>query len=338
MTKSNRRGFAVVTVIFIATIFSVLGMTAVAMLSGSAKKASDEYSSQQAFNVAEAGVAYVSNVLAADADWSDNPPITMAFGPGSFTVTFPAKSSTSATVRSDGTVQGIVRSIEIGMSKGGGSLDFTKAFYTEGDIEMSGSSSGTIEGDILAGGTIDNSSTVVVNGDEEASSDQASIPNPIWSYWQALATTTISGNYNFPSGTHSGIFYVDGDVTFSKNVMLNGTLIARGSVTMAGNENIVITAVSPNPAIIAEGAILFSGTSDVVINGWVITLSTLTMTGTTGVSASGGFIAAGDVTFTGNSDTNVSFVAPTAGGETVPGFIGISGSSPILFGTWREVY
>ncbi|HPQ81828.1 MAG TPA: hypothetical protein PLZ86_08935, partial [bacterium] len=263
---------------------------------------------------------------------------TEAFGPGSFTVTFPSQTGSSAVVLSEGTVQGITRSIEVGLSRGGGSLAFTKAFQTEGDITMEGSTSGEIEGDILAGGDIDNSSSVVVDGDEESGSVEAATPEPIWSYWQSIATTTISGNYNFPSGTYSGVFYIDGNVTFSKNVTINGTVVSRGSVTLSGNENITITAVPPNPAIIAEGAVLFSGTSDVTINGWVITLSTLTMTGNTGVESNGGFIAAGDVTFTGNSDIDVSFVAPTSGGEEVPGFIGLAGSSPILFGTWREVY
>lgn len=336
MKLRPHEGFAVVTVIFILTIFASMGMAAVALLSGSAKRIGDEYRSQQAFEVAQAGVFYTAKTLASDADWSDNAGFTKNFGPGSFTISFPSKTATTATIQSDGTVGGITRSIRQGVTKGGGEVAFTKAFYTESDITMSGSSSGEIDGDVSAGGAINDSSAVTVTGDQQDGNTNANVPDPLWSYWQSVATTTISGGYNFGSGTYSGVYYVDGNVTFSKNVTLNGTLVARGSVTMTGNENITINAVSPNPAIIAEGAILFSGTSDVAINGWVITLSTLTMTGTTGVTAEGGFIAAGDITLTGNSDTEVTYVTPVPGGGPVPGFTGGEVGNAVVFGLWSE--
>ena len=70
MKKYKKRGFAVLTIIFIVIVFSLLGMVSASLLSGAAERMSDEYHSQQAFNVAEAGVAYAVKQLAADADWS----------------------------------------------------------------------------------------------------------------------------------------------------------------------------------------------------------------------------------------------------------------------------
>ena len=104
--KVCRQGFAILTVIFIMVTFAILGMGAVALLTGSSKMMTDEYLSDQAFHVADAGVQYTAKQLDADTDWSDNAGFTKNFGPGSFTITFVAQTATTATIKSAGTVGG----------------------------------------------------------------------------------------------------------------------------------------------------------------------------------------------------------------------------------------
>lgn len=232
MKKFKKKGFAVLTVIFIVIVFSVLGMASVSLLSGAAERMSDEYHSQQAFNVAEAGVAYAVKQLAADADWSDNVGYVKGFGPGAFTISFSDQSADSATVLSTGTVQGIVRSMSQEVTQtGSGSLAFSSAIYTEQDINASGQAHMNVSGDVVSGGevrgsgqarvdiagdlaTLDGVSTsgqshVGVSGESSDGYEDAQIPTPDWDYWQSHADHIIEGNVNHGGQgtyTYNGIY------------------------------------------------------------------------------------------------------------------------------------
>lgn len=332
----SRSGLAILTAIFMMVVFAIMGIATVAIMTGSSKTSTDEYLSQQALHVADAGVAYTAKTLAAIPDWSTETGFTKNFGAGSFTIVYVSQTATTATLRSSGTVGGITRSIEQQLQKGGGlSNAFQHALYTAEDINVESASLGDISGPVSAGGHITEDSGLVFDSDPVAEDPNVNLPTPDWSYWQSQAESVISGHHNFATGTYNGDYYVNGNVDFNKDVTLNGSIIARGSVSLSGNSNININPVQPNPAIIAEDSVSFSGTSDVSIAGFIFALSTITMTGNSGIDVSGGMIAGGDISFNSNTGADVTY-APVSG--VVPGFSGGEGTEPIIFLQWREVY
>lgn len=317
-------------------VFGFLAIATVAIITGSSQTSTDEYLSQQALHVANAGVSYTAKKLSSIPNWSGETGFTMTFGAGSFTISYLSKTATTATIRSDGAVGGITRSIEQQLTKGSGQATaFQNAIYANQNIVAEGSSSGSITGPVSAGGSLSNSSDVQFPDDVRQNDSGVQIPEPDWSYWQNAADSVINNNYTFDAGTYNGIYFIDGNVNFSGNVTLNGTLISTGSVSFTGSTNINITATQPNPAIIAMGNVTFAGTSDVSIQGFIVTLGDLTMTGSSDVDVNGGMIAGGDITFSGNTESEVVYT-PVQG--TVPGFTGGEGNQPIIFNQWREVY
>lgn len=333
LTKRRSKGFAIFTVVFVMVIFAILGIAAVALITGSTRMMSDEYHTQQALDVAQAGLAYTAEQLADDDDWSDNTGFTMNFGPGSFTITFLAQAENSATVRSDGTVEGITRSVKQEFGEGDLPKAFTKAIYTEGEIDVSGTASGSIDGDVSAGGGVDDEGPVDFEGDVDEGNPDSEVPTPDWSYWQGIADFVIGSGYNFGAGTYNGIYYINGNVNVGSNVTINGSIIARGNVSASGGSNITISATAPNPAIIAEGQVTFVGTAGLTVEGWVISLDTIRFEGNTDITLTGGITGSGDVAFTGNTAADVTFdesYAPTAGFD--------GGEMTVGSSNWEEVY
>lgn len=328
----KRNGYALLTVIFIIVSFAVLGISSVALVTGSSQMMTDEYHTQQAFSIADAGLNVVAEQLSADADWSDNTAFTRTFGPGQMSVSYIAQTTTSATVRVQGTVEGITRTVQRSFSAGGTNA-FEHSMYTKGDIDVTGSSGGTVDGSVSAGGVIDDDGGVTFNGDTEENADNE-VPLPDWDYWEASADYVSTGNYNFSSGSYSGVYFIAGNVQINHNVTLEGSIISTGSVTTAGSSNISIVAPSGLPAIVAKGSVTFTGSSNLSIQGWVISLATVTFTGNSDVSTVGGVIAEGDIVATGNTDIDIDY-----GESYIPtsGFVG-GGSEGLQFGTWREIY
>lgn len=331
-----KSGLAVLTAIFMMVVFAIMGIATVAIMTGSSKTSADEYLSQQALHVADAGVAYTAKTLAAIPDWSTETGFTKNFGAGSFTIVYVSQAATTATLRSSGTVGGITRSIEQQLQKGGGlSNAFQHALYTTEDINVESTSSGNVSGPVSAGGSVEDDGELEFDSNPNQNDPNVELPTPDWSYWQSQAETVVSGNHNFASGTYNGDYFVNGNVNFNKDVTLNGSIIARGDVNLSGNSNIHINPVQPNPAIIAEESVLFSGMSDVWIAGFIFSLSTITMTGNSGIDVNGGMIAQGDINFSDNTGADISY-APVSG--IVPGFSGGEGTEPIIFLQWKEVY
>lgn len=335
MTKQLKRaeGFSLLTVIFFLVAGGVLGASAVALVGSYSSMTVDEYHSQQAFDLAQSGLQYVTKELDGDSDWSDNDTIMFSMGPGNVVVTYLDQTTTTATVRADGVVQGITTSASQTF-RASGIVAFDKAIYTEKDIIVDGAATGNIYGPVSAAGDIDDGSGVVFHEDVDSNDPDVSVPTPDWTYWQSLADQTIVGNYSFEAGTYNGIYYITGDVTVKSNVTLKGSIVSRGGVTLNGAANVTIDAVPPNPAIIAEGEISITGSANLNINGFVFSLNSLKLAGNTDVTMVGGVVAKKDVTLSGNSDVDFSYddsYAPTDGfdgGE-------ISG---IVMSDWREVY
>lgn len=332
--KDAKKGFAMLTVVFVMVSFAVVGVAAVAMIAGSSQMVMDGYRSSQAFYVAEAGLEYTAQQLKADGNWTDNANFTKTFGPGAFTITYTNQTTDSALVQSEGIVAGISRRVSRQMTASG-FAGFEYGMYTPSDIIVGGSSAGTVNGPVSAGGTVGTGGGVNFNGDIEQHNSSAAIPTPDWAYWQNHATQTISGNYKFDPGTYNGIYYVTGNVQVTKDVILNGSIIARGSISTEGGQsvNITITAGAGNPALLAEGSISMAGSSHVNITGWIFSVSTVTFTGSSDINATGGVVAGGSITMTGTTNIDLTFnpaLAPSAG------FNGGERGS-IVLGSWREV-
>ncbi len=333
LLRGGRGGFAILTVVFVIVSFAVLGVAAVSMIAGSSRMVIDNYQSAQAFYVAEAGVAYVAEQLAADGDWSDNTGFTKNFGPGSFTVSFLNQGTDAATLEVAGAVGGITRRVQQQLSAGGFAA-FSDAIYSVGSISVSGSASGTVTGSITAGGSISNDGGVLFDGDVDDNHETAAIPIPDWDYWQNIADHVIAGSYNFSSGTYDGIYYITESVTINRDVTINGTLVVRGSISCAGNGNVSIIAAPGNPAILTEESLNFSGTSDLTIQGWVFAVGSASFTGNSDITIDGGVTAGGSLSMSGNTDVGLTFNESLAPGA------GFSGGERggVTLGVWREAY
>lgn len=328
----SNRGFALLTVVFFMIAGGVLGMAAVALVAGHSWMTADEFHSQQAFDVAEAGLHYIAKQMEGDSDWSDNETVVMDFGPGNFVITYPEQSVGSATVQSDGTVGGITASLQQHFTAGG-IVAFDKAIYTEQSIVVSGSAEGTVDGPVSAGGTVDEGEGVTFDGDIETGNADASVPVPDWTYWQSVADYVISGDHSFSAGNYEGIYYVTGNVAIHSDVSIKGTIITRGGVKITSSSNITIGPTIPNPAIVAEGDIDVSGSSALTINGFVISMGEYKLTGNSDIILVGGMVALEDVTFTGNVDIDLIFNEAYA---PIDGFIG-GESAGITPTAWRQV-
>ena len=364
--RRRRGGFASITVIFIVTVFAVMGMAAVALISGSTKRMEDEYHSQQAFEVAQAGVSFALKALTVDFDWSDNTGYFKQFGPGRFDISYPQRSADSITVRSDGTVEGIKRSItQEATRSGGGILAFSSAIYTEQDILVSGQAHTNVSGDVVSGGSVSGSgqarldiagdldtntgvrttgqSHVGVSGETSTGYDTAQIPDPDWGYWSGHADHVVDGNMNMGSGqgtfTYNGIYYVTGNVTISgqANVIVNGTIITRGGFSLSGQSRLTVHPSGDRPAIVAEGTVSMSGQSigTFDIDGWILSSSQVNLSGQSNLAISGGIVAGDDISLSGQATFDITY-------HECPS-IGFSGgesdeNAGVVKGVWQEAY
>lgn len=134
--RANRAGQLIVAAIFVIVIFALWGITIASMLGSESYSILQNLYGTQAVNVAEAGLRYYArSQLDGDSNWANNPTTeSMAFGPGSFTVTVLQPRLTQvATVQVTGTVNGVSRTIRSGMDQSGGGLQLLAnnwAIYT----------------------------------------------------------------------------------------------------------------------------------------------------------------------------------------------------------------
>jgi len=324
MARSKTEGgFVFLSVVFIIVAFTILGAGAVALITGSASSMQDEYLSQKAFDLANAGLAYEAEQLENDSDWSDNTGYTKAMDPGQFEISYISQGTDQCKVKSVGTVGIISRAVQQTISRGGGPKAFSSAMYTEGEIDVGGSSSGDVQGPCSAGGSIDEDEGVTFHDSIEENNPDAEVPAVDWAHWQALADTVISGNHNFSAGTYSGVYYITGNVGFTSDVTFNGTIVSTGKVTINGASNVAITATAPNPAIIAKGTITLNGNTNLVILGFIITMADAKMTGNQDLTLTGGVVAQDEIEVSGNVVIDVTYDENWAPSTT--GFIGGEG-------------
>jgi len=335
--QKGRKGFAVLTVIFVMVTFSMLGITAVSLVTGSAEQMRDEYHTQQAFDVATAGLEFVTEQLSGDSDWSDEADFSKNFGPGSFSVTYTDKLATSIVATVAGTVEGITREVMAGFSSGGsGPAAFAKAVYVDGDIVVESDATGDIQGDIAAGGGV-GLGGMTQTGDSEDNNQDSQIPQADWAYWQNVSDYQISGNHTFSTGTYTGIYYITGDVTFSGDgITIQGTIVALGNVDMIGHSDVLISTQSGHPSIVSGGSVSLVGNTGIQISGWIWAAQNFSAVGTSDLLLNGGITAGGDFVMTGNTNVDINYSDKWAPDDGFGGGEGEGGG--VATTVWSEVF
>ncbi len=365
----NNHGLSIITAVIGLLVMSTIGSSLISVMTRSGKMVADEFISNQAFDVAQAGVQFAIKDLSTDSDWMDNYGTTysMNFANGSFAVSYPNASSNSIDVLVVGTVNSISHSISqtLEKSSGSGYLSFDHAIYTEQDLTVSGqgeldvvgnvgvgedvTASGqadvditgdlSIDGDVYESGQAD----VAISGEDALEFVENTTPDPDWSYWEGIADTVIEGNYTLGSGqdsnTFTGIIYIKGNAKISgqSTVTVNGTVICEDKFSLAGQSYIHVTPDAGNPAIVAGGDVQLSGqgTGAFNLNGWIYSSTEVNISGQADLNMVGGLIAKEDVTITGQGDYDITYGAGVGGS----GFTGGQAQTgTITVGRWEEVY
>jgi len=344
--KAKQGGFAILAAVFVLVIFAVLGMAAVSLIAGSAGMVLDEVRSQQAFDLANAGLEFEAEQLEGDSDWSDNTGYTKSFGPGSFTISYVSQAQKQATVRVDGTVGGITRSVQQDFQyQGSLPVAFTVATYSQGDMRARNQGTIDVDGDSNLGGSVieDNQGDVDISGASTENNPSADIPAPDASYWLSVADHVIYGNYRFNSGTYNGIYYITGRARVQSNdsVTINGTIAAVGNVIFRNQSATVITAASGNPAIVTGGRVLVRDQAQVDIFGWIVAMNDFLVRDQGDVDIVGGVTAANGIQARNQGDLAVEFDenrAPGTDGFTGGEGGGGGGGGGMQETNWTEVF
>jgi len=151
----NSKGFSLMTVIFVMVIFAMAGVAVISLISGSASMVGNEYGSQKAFSIAQGGLEYIGMQLDGDSDWSDNNTETKILGGETFTITYIAQTTDTATVQSTSTVNGVTRTLQEDFSRGGGWEAFAYAIYSESNLVVGDKCNVNVTGNVAVGGNID---------------------------------------------------------------------------------------------------------------------------------------------------------------------------------------
>ena len=170
---------------------------------------------------------------------------------------------------------------------------FNYAIHSNQNIHLN-NSTGTITGDINAGGSV-NQGSISINGTVTEQSVKR-VPTVNFSSYEAIADYTEYGNKTFEEGeTYNGIWYVDGNVTIESDVTINGTIIAMGNINLSDTQNVIIIPTSPYPALVADGNIIGGNTLNSVINRLIYAVGNINMDYNTSLTVIGSIITNGNV-------------------------------------------
>jgi len=193
MKKNNRKGFALLTIIFIMLVLSVLVVGIVALFFSGANIFVKDYSSDKAFYIAEAGKAYAMKRLGSDTDWSsaEGFPLTNDFAGGQFSCSLEGATTHEAWLISVGTItregttylRGIKGKI-IRSSSGLGEF----GMFAEGDITIGDNAE--INGDLSATGTITIGDGGSVSGEVNENADPPTDPPTVDSTYYDMMIAT----------------------------------------------------------------------------------------------------------------------------------------------------
>lgn len=283
-------------VLFTAAVLIIIFATNYSMLQQ--KTSTNQYSNNQAFEAAEAGLDYAvanlqvnsSTVLANPSGGFINftvPTVTLGNNSTySVAYTNPTANSYSlltitATGKSvDGTsTKALVQQVNAGASSLQYTITTQQNVVTSGVVNINGPNGTDVGGTITSSGQF-NSNNNKTNDSTLANMSSATLFSNIFgmsqSAMQAQSTVynnpstipynslsgdvwingavTLSGNYTIGTTANPVLLIVNGNLTVSGNITINGLLYVLGSTTASGTFNL-------NGGIVSQGAITLSGTS-----------------------------------------------------------------------------
>jgi len=221
----------------------------------------------------------------------------------------------------------------------GSSTTISQRVTINGDVYCAGnlSNSGSIHGDVFAGGTITGGN---IEGQENTSVTQPPVDWPgvqvnnfssAYYIGSASYSPDIVGSYLHPSGSFApstsnpgGVRYCSGDAKLPGNVNITGMLVVNGTLRISGSNN-TITAVKNFPALLVSGDVIVEDGGRLEINGLAVLNGKMQVSSDgTVVNMLGGLFAQNGITETtsdssGNGNTAGLYSAPTwrpSGGRT----------------------
>lgn len=322
--KLNNKGFSILIAIIIIVLLAFLGIMGLSILTTETQMTVDTTTSAQAFFIAEGGLQYYFEQLQGDSDWTTPPapPFNKTLANGTFTITTANATANEIDVTSTANVTGIdggttIRIANAHFSRGGELVSCSYAIYTSGNYTPGA----LVVGDVTTGATI--------------------FPTVDYTYYYNLAPVAQRipagpGSYNFPTGTQSGIWYIDDSVTIRSNTTLNGMIIATGSISCTNKNNVTITATGTYPALVSQSSISFSQMANLNITGMIY--SGTSGSGGTNITNSSGTVlgkimAQGNVNVSGSGSLTITYDA-TLKDRSWPGFSGGGGIAGMS--SWKE--
>lgn len=162
------------------------------------------------------------------------------------------------------------------------------------------------------------------------------LPYPDMVYYQSIADVVYAGNQTFQSETLNGIHFVNGNVRVKNGTVVNGTIVATGTIRFYGGSLIVAQHVPGDSLMYYPAVISFADSESDVMGGspGLFIFGLVYASGAVNLNPCHvtGCIMAPDVELQGSYTVTHDL---RYGGE-VPGFIWPDGSFRIVLGMWNE--
>jgi len=168
------------------------------------------------------------------------------------------------------------------------------AFGTHVDFQ---DSTGEINGDLAAINFIKNYDDMTVNGTITQQSGQAN-PAPVdMNAYAGIADSIEGPGFKFDKNTTYGapgaelIWYIQGNVNIESNVIIYGTVVAEGNISLMQNENFTIDSASGYPALLAGNNIKGDGLTNASMSGVIYADNNIDLDSTANVTIFGSVVS-----------------------------------------------
>lgn len=346
---SGRQGFTLIAAVVIVLVLLLLAITISTFVSSDEVIAVRNFYSQRAFYIAGAGVEFYLKELEGDSDWSSPPSEKIRiFSDGVFVITTTNESKNRITFTSTSylMVNFITyrRAIRLTVQRTGGGIGLIAdefAFYVGGagvGGETNIGSNVEITGSILLDTDVDFGANSQISGDAYTDGDITGDTSGITGSWESdyeipediptLETTYFDSQIAiaqaYPSGDQSyagvqnfsGTYFINGNVTFRPNAIINitgtATIVATGGILVRNG-----VTLGDNLTVIADGLITIE--NNIIIGKYNLWYSSVgfdvgnnTEIANVGIGEGTQFITPGNVDF-GNNINYAGFIY--AGGE-----------------------
>lgn len=347
---NNEKGVALIlTFIFMVSLVIIVAAY-LFLVTYDTRHVNTQLSNEKALYLADAGlnkaVWYLTNTApdsSTDGSWrttgypadpgvNPNDPQQEILGEGTYTM-WVETSGSDIMVTARGTANNIERIIRETITLAGGVPEaFSNVQYSGGNIDFR-NSGGTITGNIDTVGNLNNEGGMTITGNVTEGSTVA-VPSVDTASYAAIAGTTVSGNRIFNPGTYSGIWYVDGKVTISDNVIFNGTIVATGNIVLTNADNFSSNPTSNYPALVSDGKITGGKMGTSTINGLLFAATSIDINQGSNNTINGSIISAGNIDMKSGPGWSVTYDSNLASNPP-PYFTAGSGSAS--GDGWREI-